>query len=373
MTKLYARSGSTRAEFFSRIGVLKEVDPLVNLAYKLLNEREFAKVDQGAGAEDKWHVSFHGSQFPGDAANACGRQALYRMIDVPRKPFNRRGRQFVQIGKAFEDDLVWAWHDAGLLVSAPPNQPQTMFQDPEHWLTSTVDSILVGPRSTKPFIGEVKFVGSKFLEMMRTLSGTAIGHEKYMRQLKCQIGLAHEFGPIPVKRCHNTGAISVASEEHGRMCPIHLHGKCLEDTMLEPVSHGYLYYVSRDDPEITFEYMAEYDANFMRAGRRKLEQWQEAFLQDQLPQTNFEDKRYSHPFGWRWTLAEYPCKWCEYGDICRDDHDVAKERKGPIALHESAAVEVAERLRPGWSYESVKQAVLDRWGLATREDKELAA
>jgi hypothetical protein len=217
------------------------------------------------------------------------------------------------------------------------------------------------PHSISPFVGEVKQVGKEVLEALRTLAKPP--HEKYVRQVKCQIGMAHEFGPIPVQRCHNTGAVSIANDK-GRICPLHHHDKCLEHVMLEPVNRGYLYYVSRDDPFDTFEFLYEHDPAFMQAGKRRLKQWQEAYLNDQLPQSNFEDKKYSHPFNWKWTLAEYPCKWCNYGDICRDDHDLAKQRKGPISLRESAGVEVAERFRKDWTYDAAKAAVLQRWGLA---------
>lgn len=92
-----------------------------------------------------------------------------------------------------------------------------------------------------------------------------------------------------------------------------------------------------------------------------------------FPQTEFGNKRYSHPFGWRWTLDQYPCKWCEYGDICRDDHDVAKERGEPIALRESAAIDVAKRFRPDWDFDKVCEAVYRRWGLVPTPSEAEAA
>ena len=48
---------------------------------------------------------------------------------------------------------------AGMLLSAPPDAPrQTEFEDREHWLTSTVDAIVVRPRSPRPIVAEVKNV-----------------------------------------------------------------------------------------------------------------------------------------------------------------------------------------------------------------------
>lgn len=358
VTRLYSRSGYTRGEFFARIGATREVDALVDIAYKKLNERDFATSDQGAAAEDKWHVSFHGSEFPGDNPYGCGRYGLYRLLDVPRQVFTRKGRQYMDTGKDLEERLVWAWYNAGLLVSNPPNLKQTMYEDPQHWLTSTVDAILVKPRSDAPFVAEVKNVSYAAIEQMRNLvRGPA---DQHVRQINCQIGLAHEAGPLACLRCHNTGAMAVSDPF---VCPLHGGDECLHESILDPVNYGRLYYVSRDNPMDTFEYMYEYNPGFMEAGRKQLAQWREAFEQDKLPATNYDDKRYSHPFGWKWTLDQYPCKWCDYGDICRDDHDASKEQGGPIKLHESAAVEVAQRFRPEWSYEDVKNDVYKRWGL----------
>lgn len=275
--RLYSRGGFSRGEFYSRVGAVREVDGLVELAYKLINEKDYVQSDQGAGASDPWHVSFHGSKFPGDYEYACGRQALYSMLDIPRRVFNRRSRQLMDQGKDMEVRLVWAWHDAGMLVSNPPDTDQTVFEDPEHWLTSTVDAILVRPRSVSPFVGEVKQVSAEVLEELRTL--VRAPHPEYVRQVKCQIGLAHEFGPVTVMRCHNTGAVAVG----GAPCPIHDHNRCLHEVALDPVNRGYLYYISRDNPLDTFEFMYEYDEHFMRAGRRRLAEWREAFANEELP------------------------------------------------------------------------------------------
>ena len=80
--------------------------------------------------------------------------------------------------------------------------------------------------------------------------------------------------------------------------------------MLQPVEHGYIYYVSRDDPEETREFFYEYDPEFMRKGREQLKVWRKFFEAGLLPQTHLKGK---HPFGWNWTTDDSPCKWCPFG------------------------------------------------------------
>jgi len=107
--------------------------------------------------------------------------------------------------------------------------------------------------------------------------------------------------------------------------------------------------------------MFEYDPNWLRVGRTKLKRWREAFLNDTLPATNFEDKRWSHPFGWQWTKDEYPCKWCDFGQICREDHKLAVSRGTHIALSESAGVEDVQEVRETYTPARARTAVTDFW------------
>src|SRR3954469_18793349 len=97
--------GLTRAEMWSRIGLTRTIDPLVTHAYSFMDWLEAQEIERGHGREHPWHVSFHGSSFPGDDPNACGRLQLYRMLDAPRDEkwypgrSNRRGRMFMENGK----------------------------------------------------------------------------------------------------------------------------------------------------------------------------------------------------------------------------------------------------------------------------------
>ena len=344
--------------------MLREIDPLTTLAYRFAEKLEAEKPNQGAGGGAPWHVSFHGSQFPGDDSKACGRKAIYTMMDIPRGGFSRRSRQVMDVGKDLEIQLVRRWHQAGMLLSAPPDaRVQTEFEDSDYWLTSTVDAIVARPRSTRPIVAEVKSINAEALDAMkRLLRGP---HEQYVRQVKCEIGLAHEHGPWHVVRCINSGCLAITlnhREQPVQVCPMHGGDKCLEEKTLEPVQHGFLYYVSRDNPEDTREFYYEYDPEFMRKGREQLRSWRKSFEAGMLPQTHLTGK---HPFGWNWTTDDSPCKWCPFGPsgsyVCREDHQTAVKRGELLPMADSLAVEEAREARPEYNLDLVRAAVFARW------------
>jgi hypothetical protein len=222
----------------------------------------------------------------------------------------------------------------------------------------------------RPFVAEVKNIDCDTLdEMLRLIRGP---HEDYVRQVKTEIAMAHEHGPWTVLRCVNSGrlALNMGPGANGHahtlnlmMCPEHGGDKCLEAQTIPPVEYGYLYYASRNDPDITREFYFEYDPAFMEAGRKRLAIWREYWEQGLLPQTHFEGK---HPFGWNWTTDDSPCKWCGYGPagsyVCREDHQEAVKRGEQITLAESLAVEEAEQARPEYNLDLVRAAVAARWG-----------
>jgi hypothetical protein len=367
--------GLTRGELFARVGLLREIEPLVVESYAFYERLQRGESDRGHGREHDWHVSFHGSAFPGDSDIACGRQQLYRMMDIPREPFGRRGRQFVEMGKDFEDALVWKWYWAGRLLSAPPNKEQTQYEDPDVWLTTSTDAIVLPTkRHSSGVVCEVKEKFARDLDAMKSLIRDP--DFPHVKQVKCQIGMAHEnIEGWRVKRCFNTGRIGIdqpygCSEplDIGVVCPQHKHTDCLREEEIAPPDCGYLYYASRDDPVDTWEFYFDYDAAFMAAGRSKLAQWREAFENEILPQTQFAEKRFSHPFGWTWTMSKKmpnsPCQYCDFGAICRDDHKLAVKKGAPISLRESEAIVAAKEQRPDYDFDRVKAAVLSRWGVA---------
>lgn len=386
--------GLSRGEFFARIGLLREIDPLTDLAFRFEEQKDAGSSDQGAAAEHKWHVSFHGSQFPGDDPKACGRQSLYRMIDMPRSTgsylfSHRKLTQIADAGKDIEDRLVMRWHKAGFLLSPAPVDPfrrpqwQRQYENPEAWLTSTVDSIVLWPRSVMPVVAEVK---SKYADVIQEMKRLIRGpDDKHVRQLKTQIAMVRadmEENPVKVLRCHNSDRMAIpilmTPQEYGEgykdvpqgskvalWCPQHRTAECLYESELVPPEYGFLYYVSRDNPVDTHEFYFEYDAKFYEAGIEKLHEWRQHFINDELPQTNFKDKRYAHPFGWKW--GDQPCKWCDYGQECRADNRKAIEQGGPIKLSESEAILEAQGIRPDYSFDEVREHVFKRWNFTPEE------
>jgi hypothetical protein len=363
--------GLTRGEFWSRIGLAREIDPLVTASYKFGAIMRQLQSDQGEDHADPWHLSFHGSQFPGDNPHACGRQSLYRMMDFARPMMPRWLEQVAESGKAIENSLVAKWYHAGYLVSPPSFLPgiiQEQYEDPDHWLTCTVDANVCWPRTTEPLICEVKSKQADVIQaMQRLIRGP---DKKHVWQIKTEIALAHEAGPITKRRCFNTGRFAIMvgfTIVNGKIvggrevCPQHGHDRCLREVTLSAPVRGYLYYVSRDNPEDTFEFMFEYDPTWLRVGRTKLKRWRESFTRDILPATNFSDKRWSHPYDWQWSKDEYPCKWCDFGQICREDHRLAVERGQNIALSESVGVEDVQEVRESYTPERARDAVTDFW------------
>jgi len=378
--------GLSRGEFFARIGLLREIDPLLDLAFRFEEQVNAGKSDKGAAAEHDWHVSFHGSQFPGDDPKACGRQALYRMLDMPRSTGSylfsaRRLTQIADAGKDIEDRIVMRWHKAGYLLSIAPFDPfgkkqkQDMYENEDAWLTSTVDSVVLWPRSVMPIVAEVK---SKYADVIKDMRMLIRGpDEKHVKQLKTQIAMVRadmEENPRSVLRCHNSDRMAIPmlqwTQDNGKprpvienLCPAHGTKDCLYAQELVPPEYGFLYYVSRDNPIDTHEFYYEYDRKFYEAGIEKLHEWREAFINDELPQTNFKEKRYAHPFGWLW--GEQPCKWCDYGDVCRVDMkrslEPEPEDRKPIRLSDSEAVLEAKGIREDYDIEKVRKRVYKRW------------
>lgn len=351
----------SRSEFYSRIGLLDEVDPLTTMAYRFYEEQQSLLTNRGDGAAHDWHVSFHGSEFPG-AGRACGRKALYTMMDMPKGLFNRQARQIMEAGKDIETRIVDKWWRAGYLVSANPHGKQTEYEDPEIWLTSTVDAIVVWPRSVNSIVVEIKTKYAKDLDAMRRLLRGP--DEKHVLQIKTQLGLAHEAGPQLRLRCGNTGRLAIEIDpfdsESALWCPAHKHADCLETVEIAAPDYGFIHYASRDNPMVTHSFFVEYDPEHMRIGREALARWREHFINDKLPQTHMDSKRYAHPFGWLW--GDLPCKWCDHGEWCRKDMKASVEQGKTLRLSDSIAVEEARYIRPDYDLDLVRQAIAQRWG-----------
>lgn len=358
----------SRAELLHRVGLLQEIDPLITEAYEFQAKLDALADDWGHGRAHPWHVSFHGSSFPGDNPMACPRQAIYKLMNVPRYSVDRKVVHAGEVGKAMEEALVVRWWRAGYLLSPPPWESQWEFENQDSWLVATTDAIVLPPGSRRPRVVEVKFRYDREIhEMLRLYRGP---DEYHARQVKCQIGMAHEAEPLTVQRCYNTGRLAIKlrvfnqhdeKEEEQEVCPQHEGTECLYEEQLETIDRGWIYYASRDDATRNREFFYEHDPAFMEAGFEKLKLWRQFFEQGVLPQTEFSDKKFSHPFGWRWTYD--PCQYCDFGQECRADHKKAVANGGPIKLVDSEAIDMARSVRPDYDYEAVRNRVFKRWGL----------
>jgi hypothetical protein len=315
----------TRQEFFTRFQLIRTVDPITATAYKEVEEALWHSGDDDSPHGHPWHVSFHGSQFPGDDPLACPRQALYRMMDLPKaERFSRRSRVVMQAGKDAEIELVRTWHEAGILLSAPPDaEVQTGFEWPEAWLTSSVDSVILPPRWNKPLPVEIKTKDREAIEQMQVaLRGPDPNH---ITQNKVQIALVRYF--------------------QGDLWPA-----------LDPTTHGYIYYMARDDPSVTAEFRVDYDQKFFDIGVERLKQWRAYFLEGVLPEIKpgKRSSKFGHPHGWRWSYP--PCQFCDWKKTCQLDF-----HEGVEFLADSVGIERARLVRENYDYEAARRRVGERW------------
>lgn len=344
--------GTTFRELLSHFGVIKTVDPVVNLAWENVLAREAAEGDRSPHGRP-WHVSFHASQFPGDDRQACPRRAAYQMMDVDGRGVDSSSRwlnQTAEVGKAVELSQVRRVRDDGRLVrSADPTMstdpdardaagdpmPQIGFVDTEHWLTGSVDMpIMRFNVDDMPHIVEVKTKHESQIEEMQL--GLRPPNREHVKQLRCSLGMAND----------NPGAF--------------LHPT--EDRVLDVPTDGALYYLARDSKWSavgnrvpTHEFLFEHDQAFMEAGYVHLRRWKQAFLDDELVQEQPRRSARTHPIrGWMWSKGI--CENCPVKKICRADFDA-----GVTRISESAAVAVARFSRTGYDDKRTRARVIEFW------------
>lgn len=312
----------TRAELFSRMQLIREVDPITNDAYRQVEEAKWKDQTDDSPHGHPWHVSFHASQFPGDDPMACPRQSLYRMMDFPRtEPTSRWLRQLADAGKGIEIELVRTWHEAGILISAGPDEEvQTGFEVPEAWLTGSVDAVILPPRWNKPLPIEIKTKFQRVIDEMKV--GKKGPDEAHIRQIKVQLALVR------------------MKQEEGELW-----------SHLDPVTHGYIYYLSRDNPSDTAEFRVDYDPRFFEMGLQRLKDWKRFFENDLLPEYEPSKK---HPMGWRWSYP--PCQFCSYKKSCQLDF-----KEGVTNLSDSVGINRAKLVRPEYDAEAAIERVKERW------------
>lgn len=317
----------TRAEFFTRLQLIKSVEPMVKKAFEISEEKILREQLDDDPHGHLWHVSFHASQFPGNDPMACSRQSLYRMMDFPSSaPMSRMLRQTADLGKQFESTLVDAFHRSGMLLSSADPDNQTGFELPGAWLTGSVDAVVLPPGSNKPKPIEVKQRKQAVIDEMKLGRGPFVEH---ISQVKVEIAFLRYY------------------QQKGLWLPLN---------EFSLVDHGTIYYGSRDNPLDTAEFRVDHDETFWQAGIQKLKRWRGYFEEDLLP----EDKpgkrssQFGHPHGWRWSYK--PCQWCGFKKTCQLDF-----REGTTQLSNSNGVNRARKVRPDYDPDAARKRVKERW------------
>ncbi len=211
-------------DFYMRMGLLSEMEPMTEEVMRNRAERELIDDEHDSPHKLAWFVSYHGSSFPGDPADACARSLVYRMMNIP----SARGimEPWVTstgvLGKAGEMDVVDAWFKDGRMLAIPedPTKPevhQLGFVDRDHWLTCSTDLPILPKGHRSAHIVELKAKSDDIMTEMiqgRIIErsglkvveprGPDIGH---VNQLKCTIGLAHEYDWGEVVVCKHSWRI----------------------------------------------------------------------------------------------------------------------------------------------------------------------
>jgi CRISPR/Cas system-associated exonuclease Cas4 (RecB family) len=224
----------------------------------------------------------------------------------------------MEAGKSIEVSLVKTYEQAGILLSASPDSDiQTGFELPEVWLTGSVDAIIKPYNWNMPIPIEIKTKYAHVIEEMLKGRGPDKAH---ISQIKVQLAFVRMY--------------------QEKMWP-----------GLDPVTHGYLYYLSRDNPHNTAEFRVDLDQRFFDMGVERLRQWRHYFEEDVLPSIDPSKK---HPMGWRWSYR--PCSWCDYKPVCKSDHE-----KGTQALSESVGIPRANLVREHYDFDEARKRVKERW------------
>jgi hypothetical protein len=393
-------------DLYMRLGLLSEMEPMTEEVMRNRAERELVEDEHDSPHKLAWNLSMHGSSFPGDPAEACARKLVYRMMNVP----SARGivepwvTTTATLGKAGEMDVVEAWFKDGRMLAIPedPTKPevhQLGFVDREHWLTCSTDLPILPRGHTRCHIVEIKAKSDDVLvEMLQGRiiernglkvvepKGPDIGH---VVQLKCTIGLAHEYDWGQVTVCKACWRILFA-DVFGRLRPdkmvmnpaispdraadvLHECPWCEAESDwvtfdLQPPTTGELYYWSRSWPrghprhgKRTKTFFFEHDPAFMESGRAVLREARDSFVAGALPR---------RPRHMQWGLGA--CRFCNYKPICRLDEGVQPNKRKATTepaqtLAESNAVEHALSIRPRYSYEETRVAVLAQWNIDGEE------
>lgn len=326
----------TRNEFFTRLQLIRHLDPLTDTVYKQVEEKRQRDHSDDAPHGLPWHVSFHASQFPGNGM-ACPRAALYGMMDFAKEagdrkartlPFDRAARTVMAAGKAIEVELVQTYADAGILLSAKPGDQQTNFVWRDAWLTGSVDCVVQWPKTTLAVPVEIKTKYQAVIDLMKL--GSRGPDDNHVSQLKTQLALVY---------------YAVKSKAFAPDCDL--------------PTHGYLFYLSRDRPSDTAEFRVDLDLRFFEAGIQRLKDWKEFFIDNVLPE-NPKGRRtnnFGHPMGeegFKW--SQNPCQLCGFKRTCQLDY-----RADTHELSKSVGIDRTRVIREDYDPQEARKRVLETW------------
>lgn len=309
---------SSRAEAYKKLGLDAKSDlirPILDQAYKNEEDQIWKEDLFSSPHGNHWSTSFHASQFPGDEETACPRKAIYGLMNIPSPgPVNRTGRAIMEAGLDIEDRIVKRFERAGVLISEPPEAEfQTKFTEPSVWLSGSSDAILLLPRTNKPHPVEIKTKYNSAIEEM--IAGERSFDPQHKNQLMTYISLCRDYG--------------------------HLYWP-----ELDKCDSGTILYISRDKPSLTYEFNFQYDENWWKEGKKRLEEWKQEFIEDRLPE---------RPENFMWSKGA--CQYCDYKKhACKPDF-----QEGIDKISESNGIKWAESHYSKYDFEQQKNNVIERW------------
>lgn len=308
----------SRAEAYKKLGLDTKselIKPILDQAYKNEEEQIWKEDLFSSPHGNHWSTSFHASQFPGDEETACPRKALYGLMNIPSPgPVNRTGRAIMEAGLDIEDRIVKRFERAGLLLSEPPEAKfQTKFTESDVWLSGSSDAILLLPRTNKPHAVEIKTKYNSAIEEM--IAGERSFDPQHKNQLMTYISLCRDYG--------------------------HLYWP-----ELDKCDSGTILYISRDKPSFTYEFNFQYDEDWWKQGKARLEEWKQDFIEDRLPEK---------PENFMWSKG--PCQYCDYKKhACKPDF-----QNKVTELSKSNGINWAKEHYADYDYKKQKENVIERW------------
>jgi hypothetical protein len=410
----------SRHALYCHLDLVSMMEPDTEELMRERNERQFVDDEHDSPHKNPWFLSFHQSSFPGDPTEACSRQLVYRMMNIP----SAEGAMAPWItscgvmGKAGELDLADAWYQGGRLLAVPEDPQfvierlrliiealkcgdtdtaeqiradnhQVSFVDKDHWLTGSVDLPILKPGWRKIHSVEAKAKADDVLVEMidgRPMMRNGINvieprgpDESHVRQLNAGLGLAHEHDWGWVTVCPNcwfivwsemyerlglSGGVHPRSDSMGRCPRCRTYGDASPDThfQLEPPTTGEIYYWSRSWPRGNPRLGPRTKSFFYEYDPKYMEDGREILKESRQ---HFEEGILPprHP-SMMWSNGA--CKQCQSKLYCRLDEGLEPRKRKPTmdkvaTLAESNGVAYAKSVRPNYDFDTVHERVLAEW------------